>query len=261
MRDDETPEFWSKFPQDDLINRVAGCHRQRRELMDQLPAEFIKGFRAAIAAVYLKGSGIEVGAGDRPIKVPEGATVYYGDIRDADGLKAYFGAEVAENGFIDAQTFRGVADGSQDFVISAHVIEHLWDPVGSIVQTLRVLKAGGYYLLIVPDMRFTFDVDRPETSVEHALADHLDGGAGTVRQAYEEHLRYVHTCSLPPVPEEEMPAHIKHGIENKIDVHVHAWTHDGFLALLEEISKFGFEIAKHLTVGNENIFILRKLGD
>ena len=44
---------------------------------------------------------------------------------------------------IDAQTFDGIDNDSLDFVISAHVIEHLRDPIGSIVNAIRVLKAGG----------------------------------------------------------------------------------------------------------------------
>jgi hypothetical protein len=54
------------------------------------------------------------------------------------------------------------------------------------------LDHGGIDLLVVPDMRRTFDRDRPETSVAHVLADFSDGGIGTCRDGYEEHLRYVH---------------------------------------------------------------------
>jgi hypothetical protein len=174
-------------------------------------------------------------------------------------LKSYFGQEIAKNGFIDATTFAGVSGASQDFVISAHVIEHLLNPIGSIIQTMRVLKHLGHYLLIVPDMRFTFDVDRPEATLAHVLEDYEEGGTGTLRQAYEEHIRYVHTRTYPAVLEDQVEIEITKAIERKMDIHVHAWTHDGFLAMLQEISLGKFDILADLTIMNENIFVLQKI--
>lgn len=93
---------------------------------------------------------------------------------------------------INAQIFAEAEPNSLDFVISAHVIEHLRDPMGSIVNAIRVLKPHGVHILIVPDMHFIFDRNRPETTLDHIRADFADGGAGTTRSAYEEHLRFVH---------------------------------------------------------------------
>src|SRR5207244_10348195 len=93
---------------------------------------------------------------------------------------------------IYAHSHASIADSTLHFIISAHVVEHVRDPIGAIVNAIRVLKRGGIHLLVVPDMRRTFDRDRPETTVAHALADFRDGGVATCRQAYEEHLRYVH---------------------------------------------------------------------
>src|SRR5436189_131003 len=80
-----------------------------------------------------------------------------------------------------------IDNDSLDFVISAHVIEHLRDPISSVVNAIRVLKVGGIHVLVVPDMRYTFDRNRPETTVEHVLTDFADGGVSTCRNAYEEH--------------------------------------------------------------------------
>src|SRR4029077_6336696 len=64
--------------------------------------------------------------------------------------------------------------------------------IGAIFNAIRVLKRGGIHLLVVPDMRRTFDRDRAGTTVAHMLADFRDSGVGTCRDGYEEHLRYVH---------------------------------------------------------------------
>src|SRR6266478_1279476 len=114
-------------------------------------------------------------------------------MRDRASLESYFKTNAVQSGEpIDAQTLAGIADASLDFVISAHVIEHLRDPVGAIVSAIRVLKPGGVHVLAVPEMQATFDRNRPETTLEHVMADFRDGGEGTCRAAYEEHLRYVH---------------------------------------------------------------------
>ena len=260
MHEDETVEFWLSFPHEDLAQRCAGLHKYRREVEAKRLPEQVEVARRAVSEMFVRGRGIEVGAATRPFPVGNGAQVLYGDIRDAEQLKVYFGQKVADQGFIDAQTFRGVADESQDFVISAHVIEHLHDPIGSIVQAMRVLRRGGVHVLVVPDMRFTFDVDRPETDLDHLIADSLDGGTGTLGQAYREHMLYVHPrMGGDPVPLDEIETHVERGLANKPDIHVHTWTDVSLLRMLEYVSGLvSFEIAFSMPVGNENIVVMRK---
>jgi len=187
-----------------------------------------------------RATALEIGGGTRPFPVPTGAKVPYGDIRDPVSLKSYFKADAVQSGEpIDAQTLAGIADASLDFVISAHVIEHLRDPIGAIVNAIRVLEHGGIHLLVVPDMRRTFDRDRPETSVAHVLADFSDGGIGTCRDGYEEHLRYVHpilTGQRYSEAEIQRQATEAARLWPKYGAHFHAWTQAGFEALLHAAS-------------------------
>ena len=229
-----------------------------------LNLEEVHAERAALAQRFLSGDGVEVGAGNRPFPVPECARVIYGDIRDQAAVEQYFKSTDVRSGLaIDAQTFASCADNSLDFVISAHVIEHLRDPIGSIVNAIRVLRPGGVHLLAVPDLRFTFDRRRPETTVEHVLQDYRDGGVGTCRQAYEEHLRYVHPeLTGEHYPEAEIQWQASESMRRwpEFDVHFHAWTRTGFEALLAAAARYcSFTIEEAVSVGNENIFVLRKL--
>jgi SAM-dependent methyltransferase len=262
MREDETTDYWRRFPYDDLVGRVATLHAQRRELTDALlPAE-IKGARSAVGQLFLRGHGLEVGAGSRPFPLPDGAVCHYGDVRKGEALKDYFhGEESPAGGVIDAQTYAGIADAGHDFVIAAHVIEHLFDPVGAIRAAMRILKPGGVFVCVVPEMTLNWDRDRPPATVAHMLLDARDGGASTRLEAYREHVRYVHPALTGEhIPEADVDRHARHGMEVGIDIHVHAWRALDFWALLEALRvDIGFVVDAHVFVVNENIFVLRKI--
>jgi len=226
--------------------------------------EEIATVRAELSRRFISGSGIEIGAGARPFPVPPNARVSYGDMRDRAALQSYFKTDAVQSGReIDAQTLAAIADASLDFIISAHVVEHVRDPIGAIVNAIRVLKRGGIHLLVVPDMRRTFDRDRPETTVAHALADFRDGGVATCRQAYEEHLRYVHpilTGQRYSEWEIQRQATEAARLWPRYGAHFHAWTRAGFEALLKTARDFApFRLIHAVSAANENLFVLRKI--
>jgi SAM-dependent methyltransferase len=268
MNDDETPAFWSGYSHDDLVVRVASLHAQRRELgerIDELTVQMgaveIKGARTAIAATYLRGFGMELGAGNRPFPLPEGVRCHYGDIRGEAALAKYFSAgQVAAGDVIDAQTMLGVPPASQDFVIYAHVIEHLYDPIGAIRAVIGVLKPGGVFVCVVPDMEKTFDKARPPTTLAHVMTDRADGGQSTKLQAYVEHVKYVHpTLTGEHFDEKEIERRVRAAMEAGMDLHVHAWRARDFSDLLNAIStECAFSFESMTSVVNENICVLRR---
>ena len=223
----------------------------------------IEASRSALGSL-LKGTGIEVGAGSRPFPVPESVKVFYGDIRDSKSLVTYFPSEiptpVRDGSFLDAQTLSQLADSSVDFVISAHVLEHLFDPIGSIQNSIRVLRPGGLLVLVVPDMRFTFDCTRPPTGLEHMIRDSFDGGLSTRRHAYEEHVRYVHAYLKEPIPEEQVSFHVEHISSANMDIHVHAWSLREANELLNYCaSRLPIRLEATHSIVNENQFIVRRV--
>src|SRR5262245_49806129 len=82
---------------------------------------------------YLKGNGIDIGAGHDVLVVKEG-TVRAWDVPDGD-----------------AQLMAGVADESFDFVYSSHCLEHLDSVPEALKNWVRILKPGGHLYFIVPD--------------------------------------------------------------------------------------------------------------
>jgi SAM-dependent methyltransferase len=147
----------------------------------------VRATRRALAFAFLKGDGLEIGAGNRPVLLPKEAQCVHGDLRDPAALETYFGdASSPKPFFLDAQTLSGIGDRTFDFVISAHVVEHLRDALGAIRHTLRVLRPGGVFMLVLPDKRFTYDHPRPVTPLAHLIDDERDGGENTVYHAYRD---------------------------------------------------------------------------
>ncbi|MCU0923601.1 MAG: class I SAM-dependent methyltransferase [Burkholderiaceae bacterium] len=259
--EDESPAFWQPFEHDDLATRCAVLHAERRQREGALAETEVQAVRRTLAHVFLHGEGVEVGAGSRPFPLPPQARCRYGDIRDQAQLASYFGTEqVSVEGRIDAQTMAGVAAASLDFVISAHVIEHLYDPIGALRASVQVLRPGGILLLAVPEMTRTWDCRRSPTTLAHLLCDNLHGGEGTRLQAYVEHVRHVHPqITGQAIPEDEVIGHARAIMAAGMDLHVHAWREADFRELLDYLApRAGFVIEVALSVQNENLYVLRR---
>jgi SAM-dependent methyltransferase len=260
---DESVSFWISKPPEVVAEVVAELHRQRRVAEEVQQEMDIAMARRTVADFFIRGKGIEVGAGDRPFPMPAGATCFYGDILDGEALKTYFASEsgIVNEGKIDAQTFSGISDGAFDFVISAHVIEHLENPIGGIRSAIRILKPHGTLILVVPDRRYTFDRLRPPTPLDHLTQDEQDGGEGTRLITYLEHIQYIHPQFSTPVPEDEIMKEATRLAGARMDTHFHCWDRDEFAEVVKYVLQTeNAELAGMSSlIVNENIFVLRKL--
>lgn len=257
---DETVDYWRAFSFETLASTAATLHRDRRAYEARIGYHEVMGARQLVSNAFITGVGIEVGAGNRPFPVPEGVKVLYGDIRDGQSLEVHFAdKKVSFDDEIDAETFAAIPLESIDFIISAHVIEHLYNPFGSIREGLRRLKANGVYVIVVPDMQYTTDRNRKATTFEHLIDDMKDGGKSTLLQSYLEHCEHVHPLSQEAFSSDELIKAAQSGMENRVDIHVHTWTKDSFKDHLSRLSKaFGFEIVFSSNIQNEAVFVLRK---
>ena len=145
--------------------------------------------RETVANVYIRGNGIEIGALHLPTKVPETANVKYLDILPLDELKKHYPDLLEEYELVnvdivdDGEYLVKIGDNTQDFVIANHFLEHCQNPIVAVENMLRVLKPGGILFMSVPDMRYTFDIDRPVTTFEHLL-DHYKNGPGWLKKEH-----------------------------------------------------------------------------
>jgi SAM-dependent methyltransferase len=217
--------------------------------------------RAQIAAHYLHGDGIEIGALHRPLVVPASLHVHYVDRMPVDELRQQY-HELKDEPFVPVETIDDgerlgkIADASQDFVIANHFLEHCQDPILALLNMLRVLRAGGVLYLAVPDKRYTFDVDRPLTRLEHLWHDHEQGPEGSRRQHFEEFAYFVQKFQGPG----DAQAQAQHLLDMNYSIHFHVWTEVQLVELLLSIWQrldLSFVIELMLKNGEEVIFILR----
>ena len=218
--------------------------------------------RRLLAYRYLSGTGIEIGALHKPLKVPRSARVRYVDRLEVDELREQY-PELADHDLVapdvvdDAETLASIPDRSQDFVIANHLLEHTENPLLALTNMLRVLRAGGVVYLAVPDKRFTFDVDRPTTPLAHVVADFERGPERSRREHFEEWVRLV-----DKTPDPEVDVQVEALLARGYSIHFHVWTYEDVLELLEELrsrTDDRFELAAAQRNGHENVFVLRKV--
>lgn len=65
-------------------------------------------------------------------------------------------------------------DGSQDFVVSSHVLEHFPNPIKALLEWDRLIRPGGIIFMIVPHKERTFDKHKERTSLQHLIEDFLN---------------------------------------------------------------------------------------
>jgi SAM-dependent methyltransferase len=86
---------------------------------------------------------------------------------------SYHAAKLNGFNFIrEATDLHGIADHRYDFVLSSHNLEHIANPIRALKEWMKVVKAGGAIIAVLPDYRHTFDHRRQPTTVRHMVEDY-----------------------------------------------------------------------------------------
>jgi SAM-dependent methyltransferase len=128
--------------------------------------------RAKVANSYLRGVGVEIGAGVSPHPVPSGVTAVQYDIRDCAALKQLFGKDPAcpPRPLSDIST-----DFPQgcDFLIAHHVLEHSANPIDTLQSWHAWVRRGGIVVLSLPHYQQCDDRLRLPVTIDHLILDYL----------------------------------------------------------------------------------------
>jgi SAM-dependent methyltransferase len=76
---------------------------------------------------------------------------------------------------LDGSALSQLPNGSYDFIVSSHMLEHSANPIATLHQWKRLLKQHASLLLVLPHRDGTFDHHRPVTTLQHLLDDYASG--------------------------------------------------------------------------------------
>jgi len=226
-------------------------------VLERLARRFLDR-RYQLARRHLRGTGLEIGALDRPLMLPVRAKAYYLDRLLPAKLREHY-PELSHRLFYvslvaDGESLACVAAGALDFLVANHVIEHCEDPIAALTTFARKLKPGGKLFMAVPDMRRTFDRNRSETTWNHLQADHERGPLRSREEHYREWAETVDGLAGE--------AAVRRADQLRTmaySIHFHCWTRDGFTDFLGRLRSYApLRLIVSRSWRNENIFVLTK---
>lgn len=211
-----------------------------------------------MARKFLRGCGVEIGALDRPLYLPKRARAFYLDRLHPRELRKHYPELNSRPLFVsfvaDGESMDCVRDGSLNFIVANHVIEHCEDPVATLMTFARKLTVGGVVFMAVPDKRRTFDCDRPETAWEHLAEDHRRGAEHSRALHYREWAELVEHLSGNEAARRsgELAA-------MGYRIHFHCWSDSSFRDFLDHARAFApFALLDGCSWRDENIYILQR---
>jgi SAM-dependent methyltransferase len=186
-----------------------------------------------LKARFCMGRGLEVGPGKSPQCERTNAVFLdrFADNKDATPTPDI----MADAGSLP------IRDGSFNFLLSSHMLEHHQDTLRVLYEWRRVLKPGGVLFLILPHHARTFDRHRAITTLQHHIDDYATLGdqvddshyaeirAGWSTLADFEQLRAEYEAEWK-MDVWDWPGRIKNGV-----IHFHVWSQNEVVDLLRYV--------------------------
>ena len=214
--------------------------------------------RAAVAAAFLTGRGVEIGAFSHPNDIPPDRQIAFYDRYPAAKLREVYdpacGRPLMEPDYIgDAETLDGLPDATFDFLIANHVIEHLQDPIRFLQNIAAKLVVGGRAMIAAPDKRFCMDKPRSLTSFDHLVDDHETGTAPRQREHF---LRYFIEAGGMSAEAAETTADATDMSDTRF--HYHVWDAETFVAFVDlAIARYAIPFAPiHIRATEADIIVV-----
>jgi SAM-dependent methyltransferase len=183
-------------------------------------------------ASHLSGTGIEIGALWRRFPIPARARVWYLDRNHLSELQQEYTELdrpfIAPDVVADAGRLP-IADGSLDFVIASHVLEHMPFPLAALRDWYRALKSGGVLVVKVPDKRYTFDVTRRRTPLQHLVEEDLHPETFDKRAHFQDWVEHV---GKRAAGSEVLRNETDLLLNRDYSIHYHVWTDEDIRELI-----------------------------
>ena len=230
-------------------------------------------------ASYLRG--VEFGPLSRPLALKQNTEVYYIDHCNTEELKAKYAGDV--HAHVDKIVDVDIVSSGEpladligdkaplDYIIASHVIEHVPDLAGWLLDMHSSLRQGGTLYLVIPDKRFTFDLHRRTASFEEVEAayqerrkrpglrlvlDHFANVVNADTWALWDDYSKVEALSYAHGPEFLNLAY-DHYLEGRyIDIHCWVFTPWSFMSLMGWLTdkyNLGFKLSHFLTTQSHDL--------
>lgn len=119
---------------------------------------------------WLRGDGLEVGAGSRPTPLYGNARV---SLSDCDDSHTFGGERVDIAGSIDNPDSWQDKKDNYDFVVASHVLEHVDGLLLAIENFLKITRNDGIIYITLPDIAFLHDKHwMPFYAFEHHICEY-----------------------------------------------------------------------------------------
>ena len=128
--------------------------------------------RNTIASPYIKGRGMEIGAGLNPMQLAGGTECIYFDKRGEKEVETLFGAPI-DYKVHDISEVGQLFPKGADFLLANQVLEHSCDPIGTLIEWHSYVRDGGIIVLSLPNYQHCSDSKRLVPPFRHVLADHI----------------------------------------------------------------------------------------
>lgn len=175
----EIEQYWEKWIKSYFIDIPEENSRNAKRCFEK-DAHLLQKERSRLSTKYLHGDGIEIGALNQPLTIPDSAHIRYVDRLSNELLSIHYPElrdyKLANVDIIDdGEKLESFNDQSLNFIICNHFLEHCQNPLRAIEACMRVLQKGGILYCAIPDKRYTFDLERSITPFSHVLRDYQEG--------------------------------------------------------------------------------------
>lgn len=223
--------------------------------------------RQDLSNKYASGTGIEIGAFCSPFPTnPRINKIIYLDKRSHADLIEWRNKDpnVSNDAFIPpvdiidtSASLESVESNQFDFLVSSHQLEHVYCPINSILNHIRIVKVNGYVIYAIPLNNNPIDKDRVPTSFDHMMNHFFDCDSVPIEDHFDEYLRVVDKMIDPSKRKER----IKEMIRDNADIHFHCWNVEGIKDLFKWAETYfcqQFQIELMHVSGIEMFVVLRK---
>ena len=210
-----------------------------------------------LSGIDLSRKGVEYGPLTCPIVTKDMAPVLYVDYADTETIKAKGYREDDPNKIVDIDLVWGEKplkeSGPFAYALASHVIEHVPDPIGWLLEISESITDDGIICLAIPDKRYTFDLNRPVSTTGELVEAYLQKHTRpSIKQMFDNCRLAVEIDvedawsgrTQAPLLMGEVAlqlaydqAHSQMKNDNYIDSHCWIFTPESFLNIFEDIIK------------------------